>query len=246
MSRLLTIDIGNTAAKGTVFEDGSALEERIVDNTCADILGELGKSYGVTGAAICNVRGGDPGFAGRLEAALGVRVLELTRATSLPIEIVYSTPQTLGVDRIAAATGAAGRFGEAALVVDAGTAVTADIVEGMRFSGGNISPGLRLRFRSLHEFTGGLPLVRPEGELPDFGHDTATAIRSGVVRGLVAEISAEYEILRKNHPGLRLVMTGGDADFLAPLLREGEIECIVCHDLVGLGLERIYKYNENE
>ena len=243
MSRLFTVDIGNTAAKGTVFDGYSPLVTKVVDNDDPDALVSLAREQEADGAVFCSVGGRDEQFGGRLRAELDIPVLQLTNLTPLPFEIVYSTPTTLGVDRIAAAAGVMQRYAGNAFVVDAGTAVTADVVADGKFLGGNISPGLRLRFRSLNAFTAKLPRVRPDGELPEWGHDTETAIRCGAVRGLVAEIAAGYADVKNKYKDIKLVMTGGDADFLKPLLEERGLECSIDHDLVGLGLVSIYNYN---
>ncbi|MDE6026685.1 MAG: type III pantothenate kinase [Muribaculaceae bacterium] len=244
MSRIFTIDIGNTAAKGTLFDGYRAIETKVVDNNDPDSLLQLASEEGAEGAVFCSVRGSDSGFGERFRAMLDIPVMEVTSYTRLPFETVYSTPSTLGVDRIAAAAGVICKYGGNAYVVDAGTAVTADVVGAGKFLGGNISPGLRLRFRSLHAFTGKLPLVRPNGEMPAWGRDTETAIRCGVVGGLVAEIEAGYREVKKIYKDIQLIMTGGDADFLRPLLEEKGMECRIDHNLVGLGLVNIYTYNK--
>lgn len=243
MSVIFTADIGNTAAKGTVFDGERVLTTRVVDNADPDALFPIASDYNAEGAAFCIVGGSDGDFGARLRAELDIPVMELTPATGLPFKVEYSTPRTLGVDRVAAAAGVIHKYGGDALVVDAGTAVTADIVTGERFLGGNISPGLRLRFRSLNAFTAKLPLVRPEGKLGLWGEDTESAIRCGVVRGLVSEIAGTYFDIRRIYKDIQLIMTGGDADFLKPLIEEKGISCEVNHDLVGLGLVSIYNYN---
>jgi type III pantothenate kinase len=134
--------------------------------------------------------------------------------------------------------------GEAVLVADAGTAVTVDLVADGHFRGGNISPGLKLRFRSLNAFTSRLPLVGAEGELPVWGHDTTTAIRAGVVRGLVAELRAAFEAAAAGHDALRMTLTGGDAEILAPLLSQAGVPVSVDSQAVGRGLVRIFEYNK--
>ncbi len=243
MSRIFTMDIGNTAAKGTVFDGDKVVTSRVVDNNDSDSLVAIASENRPEGAVYCSVRGGDSDFGKRLRAELDIPVLAVTASTSLPFRVVYSTPATLGVDRIAAAAGAISKYGGDIFVVDAGTAVTTDVVSNGEYLGGNISPGLRLRFRSLNTFTAKLPLVNPKGEMPEWGHDTETAIRCGVVNGLVSEIATAYLEVKKKYNLIRLVMTGGDADFLKPLLEERGVNCSVDHNLVGLGLVSIYNYN---
>lgn len=242
MKRILTVDLGNTAAKATLFEDGAAVKSKVVPGNDPDALFGFASEMTPDFAVYCSVRGDNPQFGDRLRAWLDIPVEEVTSATRLPFALDYGSPGTLGVDRIAAAAGAIKQFGGNVMIVDAGTAVTTDIVEGDTFRGGNISPGLKLRFRSLHDFTGCLPLVSSDGDLPEFGTDTVSAIRTGVVRGLVAEIWADYNRASYIYKEIKLVLTGGDADFLAPLLSETGLKPMVCHDLVGLGLVYIIEH----
>ena len=187
----------------------------------------------VDGICYCCVGHEDPDLSVYL-AATGLPFVRLDADTPVPIAVEYDSRATLGVDRLAAAVGVS--VERAALVVDAGTAVTSDLVVARRFIGGNISPGLRLRFRSLNAFTSRLPLVGPEGELPLFGHDTVTAIRSGVVRGLVGELVSVYDI--------KMILTGGDASVLYPLLEEAGVDVVADPEIVGRGLVRIFNYND--
>lgn len=243
---ILTVDIGNTAVKGSVFYGDRLLESLVIDDRNPDSLLPLVDRHGIEGAICCSVGSDDSGFAARMRSFLDVDVAELTHSTPLPVEIEYDTPLTLGLDRVAGAVGAASLGGNV-MTVDAGTAMTIDIVSGNRFLGGNISPGLRLRFRSLHEFTSRLPLEGLDGEIPVFGHDTSTAIRSGVVGGLTAEIVAAYREALCLYPGLRLLLTGGDADFIASLPMIRELGCaVVDHQVVGRGLAAIYRFNKSK
>lgn len=242
--RVLTIDIGNTAVKGSVFEDGTFLESILVDNLDPRPFFPFIDKFHPDGAICCSVGRELRDFLWEVEHWLEKPIMQLSHDTPLPIEVVYAPRNTLGLDRIAAAAGAS-TVAEEALVVDAGTAVTLDIVASNRFLGGNISPGLRLRFRSLNKFTSKLPLVSPMGDIPAFGYDTETAIRSGVVNGIVSEIISAFRTVRRDYPSIRLLLTGGDADFLAPLIREHSEEPEIAHSLVGKGLERIYNYAIN-
>ena len=174
--------------------------------------------------------------------------MHLTHETPLPIRLGYSTPQTLGRDRIATAVGAwtiAQRLDNACdvLVIDAGTAITYDLInrDGC-FVGGNIAPGMALRFKSLHEHTGLLPLVDVNGDTPVVGYDTDTAIRSGVLLGLLGEIKSYIADLKLSHPNLMVFLTGGDGRLLHSLL--GNEEIIYYEHLAAEGLNRIQLYNQ--
>jgi len=116
-------------------------------------------------------------------------LIELDANTPLPIENCYQTKQTLGKDRIAAVVGAFKVYPNSnILVIDAGTAITYDFINDMgQYLGGNISPGLEMRFKALHQFTGKLPLVRQSDFTNLFGRSTEEAIRAGVQHGIVHE-----------------------------------------------------------
>lgn len=240
--RVLTIDIGNTAVKGSVFEDGIFLESILAEKRTAEELRPLIEKYKPEGSICCSVGNDADELVKDIEGLTGFRVMRFTHSSRLPIAVKYATPLTLGLDRVAAGVGAAMIAGDS-LVVDAGTAMTLDIVADEAFLGGNISPGLRLRFRSLNRFTSRLPLVNPGGDLPEFGYDTETAIRCGVVGGIIDEIENTYLRAKRAYPKIRLLLTGGDAPFLEPLLKERGVIPEMVPSLVGRGLEEIYKSN---
>ena len=163
----------------------------------------------------------------------------------LPIGMEYKTPETLGKDRIAAAVGAWDRFRDSnLLVIDAGTALTMDLVsEEGRFLGGNISPGMRMRFKALHEYTRQLPLVEPLDEVPIIGKTTEEAIRAGVIRGMVYEVDNYINSLKNKYNGLRVIITGGDAQRLMKKLKN---TIFVDQYLVLNGLNRILLHQQSE
>jgi type III pantothenate kinase len=163
----------------------------------------------------------------------------------VPLANAYATPATLGADRLAAAVGAAGLWpGRAVLVVDAGTALKLDLVTADgTYHGGSIAPGLAMRLRALHEFTGRLPLLplpAPHATVALVGGSTEGSLLSGVVNGTVAELNGLLAQYCAQHQALVVLLTGGDAAFLAPRL-VGRI--FVVPELVLLGLYRILAYN---
>lgn len=238
---ILTIDVGNTSTKLGVFEGERLVQSVAGTGLGAEALEALLDYYTPDGFAYCCV-GADTGGLRECAEATGLPFVAIEAATSVPLEIEYGSPATLGSDRIAAAAGSVGEGGSA-FVVDVGTAVTADLIVGGRFIGGNISPGLGLRFRSLAEHTSRLPLVGAEGELPEFGTDTDTAIRSGIVRGLIAELKNDFETAKKYDSNIRMVLTGGDAAIIAPLLESCAVAAEVVPDAVGIGMVRIFNFN---
>lgn len=242
--RVLTVDIGNTSVKVGVFEGERLVRSVVGFSSGREAVSTMLTLNSVDGAAYCCVGDDSDDILGMMRDEFGMNVVALTPETRLPIRIEYGSRDTLGADRVAAAVGAA-RSDGAVLVVDAGTAVTSDIVADGVFAGGNISPGLKLRFRSLHEFTSRLPLVSPEGELDSFGHDTVTAIRAGVVNGLLSQLADDFNRASLEYDNLSMVLTGGDASFIAPMLESRGIPVVTDPETVGRGLVRIYNYNND-
>ncbi len=168
--------------------------------------------------------------------------IELDHTTSLPIENLYETPETLGKDRLAATVGANELFPDQnLLVIDAGTAITYDLVSDKnQFLGGNISPGLEMRFKSLHQFTGKLPLVDKNEEFQPIGRNTTEAIRAGVQNGMIYELAQTIDFFNRNYQNLQIIMTGGDSNFFDKKLN---YSIFVHFNLTLIGLNRILEYN---
>ena len=236
----LIIDIGNTVAKLAAF-DGERLLEVVYD--CNRTLGQLAefcRKYSFRRAMVASVIDFTPEVAGRLERVpFPVRYLD--KDTPLPIYNLYETPHTLGYDRIAAVVGAWTQCpGRDLLVIDAGTCITYEFLDAAgRYHGGNISPGMQMRFKALHRFTGRLPLVEAEGRRLPVGKDTDTAIRAGVLQGMEFEIQGYIMAMKHKYPELLVFLTGGDGFSF-----DTSVKSIIFADkfIVLKGLNRILDY----
>ena len=242
--RTLALDVGNTAVKAGCFADG-ALREMAAGLTAAQVHA-LVQRWQPQHVVVASVAEDAALRAGELRAAVPGHLLAFSPATTAtPLRNAYATPATLGADRLAAAVGAATlRPGRPTLVIDAGTALKLDLVTADgTYHGGSIAPGLGLRLRALHAFTGRLPLLAlppVDATIPLTGDSTTGSLLSGVVNGTVAEITGLLAQYRARHPGLGVLLTGGNAAFLAPRLPA----CIfVVPELVLLGLNRILAYH---
>jgi len=175
--------------------------------------------------------------------------LVLTGRTPLPIGIDYGTPDTLGADRIAFATGVRDLVPDSCvLIVDAGTCITLDLLKGDIFMGGNISPGLTMRLKAMHCFSASLPLVTlPATATADtpLGHDTCSALRQGALQGAIGEITHTFALARAMHGASALVITGGDTPLLSPALADAGLPLRHCDNPVMHGLLKILLYNEH-
>ena len=162
----------------------------------------------------------------------------------LPIHNHYKTPDTLGVDRLAGVCGALELFpGENTLVIDAGTCITYDFIDGQKnYFGGSIAPGLSMRFKAVNTFTKKLPLVESTESPPLIGNSTESSIQSGVVNGLIAEIDGIINQYKQKYTDLRVILCGGDGRFFENKLKAS---IFAGPDLVLIGLNSILIYNVN-
>ncbi len=239
----LIIDIGNSVAKLALFEHDEPIEVFRGSNHSLDCLSMLCAQYPVERGIIASVINLSNTIRRQLKTVT-FPLVELDYRTPVPITNLYQTPQTLGMDRLAAVVAANGlKPGHDMLVIDVGTCVTYDFIDAQGcYRGGNISPGMRMRFRALNAFTDKLPKVHAKGEVPMYGTTTETAIRAGVIRGMEFEMSGYITRLQKNYPGLLVFLTGGDEFFF-----ETNLKNIIFADkfLVLKGLNSILNYNSH-
>lgn len=239
----LVVDIGNTRVKCAVMEAGECIAQRNAERLSPVLLDELLAAYAVGQAIVSSTRGDASDVAAMLRRRVA-RVVEFTARTPVPIGCDYLTPETLGRDRLAAAVGATVLWpGRDVLLVDFGTAITIDRVsaDGV-FRGGCISPGLRMRFRALHEFTAALPLCEAfESEDPEpLGRSTREAIRSGVVQSILFEIEGHIARARREIDDPCVIFTGGDAKYFAKRIKN---TIFANRNPVFYGLDRILEFN---
>ena len=171
--------------------------------------------------------------------------------TPVPITNRYDSPQTLGQDRLAAAVGAKKLCPrENLLIIDAGSAITYDFVsEEGEYLGGNIAPGLKMRFMMLKQMTKKLPLVEvDENELiPLFGKNTRDAIAAGVIRGVAYEVKGYMRTLSEKMPHFQTFLTGGNAPYVLNNVRTSlteKRELRYEKNLVLIGLNEILVFNK--
>ena len=170
------------------------------------------------------------------------RFMELTDKTPVPINNLYKTPETLGKDRLAAVVGAHSLFPDKdILVLDAGTALTIDFIDKAgNYHGGNISPGLNMRFRALHDDTQKLFLQTQTDDYKMIGDTTMSAIISGVQNGIIFEIHYYIDHFVQKFPDMVTILTGGDINFFVNKI---EKSIFAEPNLVFIGLKKILEFN---
>ncbi len=237
----LVIDIGNTHTKIAYFKDGKITDSIRIENTDQNTAMEWIRKRKYEHAIYCSVGRISDGLIAILKQKSD-KVICLDKHTSLPFRVYYKTPVTLGYDRIAAVSGAYKLFpGENVLVFDFGTAITVDLIRSTgEYHGGNISPGMNMRFRSLHDYTAGLPLIERNSNCLFWGEDTTSAIVAGVQQGIIFEVSGYIDACKKQYSNCKFLATGGDAEFFSSMLTE---PVLFYPDLVMEGLNYILDYN---
>lgn len=171
----------------------------------------------------------------------GLKIM-LSSNTPLPIMVKYATPETLGVDRLAAACGAHAHYPDRdCLVIDMGTCINYEFVDASgNYLGGAISPGVKMRFDAMNRFTARLPLLSPSTSAELIGQSTEACMQSGVLNGVQGEIESIIRRYREIYPGVGVILCGGDA-FLFE--NKGKDPIFVAPNLVLSGLNSILLHN---
>ena len=218
---ILAIDIGNSRIKAAVFEGYTLVEFFVFEVALLQdkIEGVIKKYPNLKYLVVSSVGRLSKESFQPFETLLKIHFV--SHNDTFPFVNQYATPTTLGIDRMVLAAGATLQFPKTnRLVIDAGTCVTYDCIDENDFYlGGAISPGIRLRYESLHHYTARLPLLTKEYPDSFIGNSTFTAIHSGVINGLVYEVDAFIEEFKAKYSKFIIILTGGDADFLAVRLK---------------------------
>ena len=210
----LIIDIGNTLTKVAVFSGQEICFNKIYESLTLHEVKVLVNKFNIVHSIISEVKTVEEELENYLKTT--THFIQLDHQTPLPFTNLYTTPATLGKDRLALAAAASKLYPHMnVLVIDAGTCITYDMVnEENEYIGGGISPGLALRLRSLAEFTGKLPRVKITDHemIPLVGNSTESAIKSGVVNGIKHEIEGAIHQFSEQYNDLKIVLTGGNIE----------------------------------
>ena len=242
----LVIDIGNTLQKLAVFDDNEKMvqwmqKDRLTIPMLEEVLAF--RSHPIENAIVSSVREEDEELLSWLEER--VKLVRFTRDCRLPVTIRYSTPETLGTDRLANAVGACAICpGQNVLSTVAGTCLVADFVSSDgSYWGGRIAPGMRMRFQALSQFTAKLPLVEPEPIHYLVGDTTKSSILTGVIHGMANEIDGMIEQFSNWYPSLKVLFSGGDSPLLQNFIKK---RIFAAQNPILLGLYKILVLNVSE
>lgn len=236
----IAIDFGNTSTKMGVFEGSEMLSfhNQILEDDIISILAQNNPSEII----LSNVGVHRQSIVSKIEERYKLTVF--SHKTPVPVTNQYATPNTLGLDRLAAVIGANELFpNENCLVIDMGTCITYDFISKEKeYLGGGISLGMAMRFKALNEFTANLPLLNYKStDVNLIGNSTYDCIQSGVINGLKAELNGIIKEYIEQYKQLKVVLCGGDAKFFESYLKPF---IFANHNLVLYGLNRILLSNE--
>lgn len=211
--RSLAIDAGNTRVKVGLFHGKTLEEMHFFGEGELEQLKQFLAGHQHLPAIIGSVKSDkDTKWLRNLLSG----AIVFTTSLKLPLKIAYETPETLGVDRLCNAIAAWDKTQKAALVIDMGTCIKYDFVSAdATYEGGAISPGIAMRYKAMHTFTGKLPLIDDMEPAPATGKNTFDAMRSGVMNAVRFELEGFIAEYRKMVPELTIFLTGGDAEYFA-------------------------------
>ena len=237
----LIIDVGNTRIKIAVFKESEIIHYDVFtyENYVNGVLNCVSK-FGCHHAIISSVKNLKKNEIDQIESEISL--IQLDFSTKIPFKNKYSTPKTLGVDRIGLIAGAVSQFPNLnVLVIDAGTCITYDFVDvNKTYYGGAISPGIEMRYKAMHTFTSKLPLLSSDCNASLIGDSTETSMHSGVMYGVLGEIDAIINEYKIKYDDLTVVLTGGDVNFLSNKLKNS---IFANSNFLLEGLNSILTYN---
>jgi len=226
---LLLLDIGNTHTHVGLADSNRVIRQQNLETagwrnrvTPLRIKQFIG-SRDIQGASFCSVVPHATPHCVRFLRSSGFDFLELNSKTLRVVGINYPKPSSVGTDRLANARAVKTLCGAPALVVDFGTAVTFDVVDGAGdYVGGIIAPGLSAMTDYLHEKTALLPKIKIREPRGVIGRNTEQAMLigavhgyRGLIRGLIIELKRELRVRR-----LPVIATGGYAGLIADNMPE--------------------------
>jgi len=242
---LLVIDVGNTQIKAAVFEQNTLLKKEIIayedwQISLKKVIKKFSKISNLVVASVGKLEKSD-----FLTLDSGLNVYFITRESKFPFNNLYASPSTLGIDRMILASGAVLQFPKKnRLVIDAGTCITYDFIDSNdNYLGGAISPGIRLRYESLHNYTAKLPLLKKEKPFEIIGNSTLQSIHSGVINGVSFEIEGFINSVLDKNDNFIIILTGGDAVFLAERLKN---TIFANPNFLLESLNQTFQYNNND
>jgi type III pantothenate kinase len=238
--KTLCFDFGNTRLKVAVFEDHQQKDTLVIGADPVQHIRELLDYYQPERSILSSV----VDHPEEVETLLQQRTQfhKLSAASKLPFTIPAGKAETVGADRLAIAAASVFLFpNRNNLAIGLGTCITFNFINKFHeLIGGSISPGMGMRFKSMHDYTAKLPLVEAEWNVPLIGYDTRTNLQSGVILGMAKEIDGIIELYGEKFTNFNVLLTGGDMAFFGSHLKS---KIFADPDLIFKGLYAISQIN---
>jgi type III pantothenate kinase len=215
----LCLDFGNTRLKGAVFSNDTFMAEFVLPDDSDATLQAILQQYQPHKSILSSVVHHRPEVENRLAAS--TQFHKLSHQSKLNFTAPVSKPETIGPDRLALCAAAVHFFpAKNNLVIGLGSCITYNFINQQhQFLGGAISPGMEMRFKSMHDYTAKLPLVQKDWNFPVIAYDTKTNLQSGVLAGISFEIDGCIEFYAERYGNFNAVLTGGDTAYFARRLK---------------------------
>jgi type III pantothenate kinase len=219
MKKTLCFDFGNTRLKCGIFEKDVFIEEIILPDSDIATIESLLQKYQPQNSILSSVIQHNEAI--ELVLSEKTRFHKLSHLTTLNFSAAVGKPESIGADRLALIAAAVHFYpGKNNLVIGLGTCITYNFINQYnQFMGGAISPGMELRFKSMHDYTALLPLVKKEWNFPVIAYDTKTNMQSGVIAGITFEIDGFIDYYAERYGNFNVVLTGGDSAYFAGQLK---------------------------
>ena len=241
MTRTICFDFGNSRYKAAIFEESELKEIIVLPDAQVQTLEALIEKWNPTKTILSSVIHHDKSIEDYLSKVAPFHLIG--PETKLNFTTPVGKPETIGADRIALCAAAVHLHpGQHNLAISLGTCITYNFISNThQFLGGSISPGMQMRFRSMHEQTALLPLITPTKDFPLVGYDTKTNLLSGVVWGMAAEINGIIEAYEAKYSNFNVQLTGGDLSYFVPRLKK---KIFADPNLIFKGLYAISETNQ--
>ncbi len=236
----LVVDIGNSFIKLAVFKGTKLVYKEQFGKVKVATIQGLKLKYGFLYCIFSTVRTKQPYFLRHLDR--NFHLIQMNHKTKIPIKNLYTSPKTLGPDRLAAAIGAHQLYpGKNVLTIDLGTCIKYDFIDSKsQYHGGNIAPGLEMRLESMHILTSKLPRVNRAFNKNLLGKNTKEALQNGAVWGIKCEIERFIKTLTTIWGDIIIILSGGDSIYFGEII---ESKIFVLPDLVLSGLNETLRYH---
>ena len=219
MKKTLCFDFGNTRLKCAVFEEAIFTEEIILADDSLITIEKLLQQYQPQNTILSSVVKHNEAMETVLAGKTNFH--KLSHLTKVNFTTQVGKPASIGADRLALAAAAVYYYpGKNNLVIGLGSCITYNFINQYhQFIGGAISPGMEMRFKTMHEYTALLPLVKKDWNFPVIGYDTKTNLQSGVIAGITYEIDGFIDYYASKYGNFNVVLTGGDSAYFAGQLK---------------------------